>query len=399
VGSDFICLRQGGNQAGGLVHFPDADKAVFASVQENISPEEFALEYRLEVLDHYVAGKAVAQDERAATLKPGMKAEMTWKLPALPPGFYYLTLAAFRGGEKLTSTSVTFTVDLPHYTHPLTRPADFRAFWDAKLKALRALPFNDKLTEVAERSTDAAVHYSLELTVAGGATVKTTLQVPRKAGQYVGRFGANDKATDGDAVLIGYPMPETATFTRWTSRDDNNMLDCYLLAVRLTDYLRSRPEVGRIYLFGASRTGPIQFANAALDPTRVAAVDIHVPTSAGIGWTDKPYYGWGVPNGYDPKDAEQVAHFAAMAAYFDPVNFAPDLKVPVIMAYGIGDDLARPQGIEAMYQLAASPWKRISRDPGGHQYSPGFQQLQKDLAAYLQTATGAGADEKILKEH
>jgi cephalosporin-C deacetylase-like acetyl esterase len=94
-----------------------------------------------------------------------------------------------------------------------------------------------------------------------------------------------------------------------------------------------------------------------------------------------------------------VAAFTAMAAYFDPVNFAPDMTVPWITAYGLDDTLAQPQGIEVMYALSPAKWKRISRDGGGHQYSPGFQKLQKELAAYLQTAATSGTDEKIMKEH
>ena len=212
-------------------------------------------------------------------------------------------------------------------------------------------------------------------------------------------YGSPDKAGDGRCVRINFPLPEMATFNRWTSADDNNMVECYLLALRFTDYLRCRPDVDKIYLFGASRTGPIQFVNAALDPTRIAAVDIHVPTSAGIGWQDKPYYAWGLPGGYKPDDPAQVQRFAAMATYCDPVNFAPDMKVPWITAYGILDDLARPEGIEVMFQLSPAPWKHISRDGGGHQYSPGFQQLQKDLAAYLKTGAPWGSDDKIMKEH
>ena len=223
----------------------------------------------------------------------------------------------------MSNERLAFAVDLPHYTHPLTRPTDFTEFWKTKVDAMRKLPFAAVLTPVAEKSTDAAVHYDLELTVAGGTRLKTAVQAPRAPGKYTGMFdyGSPDKAGDGRCVRINFPLPEMATFNRWTSADDNNMVECYLLALRLTDYLRCRPDVDKIYLFGASRTGPIQFVNAALDPTRIAAVDIHVPTSAGIGWQDKPYYAWGLPGGYKPDDPAQVQRFAAMATYCDPVNF------------------------------------------------------------------------------
>jgi cephalosporin-C deacetylase-like acetyl esterase len=404
IGSDFAALRKNGNQAAGVTYFPDPNRLALRTVQQNLADKPFEIEYRLTVLDHYVAGKIACDLKQSVKVDPNGKADLQWPLPALPAGFYYATVEAHSGDKKLTDAKITFAVDLDHYTHPLTRPADFKEFWAARLKALRALPFDEKLTEDANRSTEAMRFFNLELTVAGGRRVKTLLLTPRKEGKYMARFAP---AFDGkptniptDSVLIGMPLGEfqMATYNRWVSAEDNNMLDCYLLALRLTDYLRSRADVDRIYLFGASRTGPIQFVNAALDGSRIAAVDVHVPTSAGIGWADKPYYAWGVPSGYTPTDANAVARFTAMAAYFDPVNFAPDMKAPFITAYGIDDTLSQPQGIELMYQLAASPWKRISRDPGGHQYSPGFQQLQKELAEHLKTAV-SGTDDKIMKEH
>ena len=163
------------------------------------------------------------------------------------------------------------------------------------------LPFAAVLTPVAEKSTDAAIHYDLELTVAGGKRLKTVLQAPPpgKIHRDVRPSGHGRRRRKRADRLSHAQM---ATFTRWTSADDNNMVECCLLALRLTDYLRSRPDVGKVYLFGASRTGPIQFINAALDPTRIAGLEIHVPTSAGIGWRDKPYYAWGVPAGYKPDD-------------------------------------------------------------------------------------------------
>lgn len=393
-------LLAAGNAGGNLVHFPDPKKISFTLSQQNLGKSPMAFEYRAIVLDHYVAGKEVAKWNKQVTLPGETVAEEAMPME-LPAGFYYLTIAAWRGEAKLSETRLTFTVDLPHYTRPLTRPADFTEFWKAKVEALRALPFDEKLTEAPEKSTEAAIWYDLELTIAPGKPVRTVLQVPRRPGKYLARFGDGDKATDANTVFLQFPISEVGsmTFSRWVSRDDNNMLDSYLFALRLTDYLRSRPEVDRIYLGGASRTGPVMFVNAALDPTRIAAVDIHVPTSAGISWTDKPYQGWGHPDHHNPADPAHVRRWAAMAAYVDPVNFAPEMKVPWITAYGLDDNLSQPQGIEAMFHLSPSPWKRISRDGGGHQYSPGFQKLQKDLAAQVQATAAPATDKRILKDH
>jgi len=204
----------------------------------------------------------------------------------------------------------------------------------------------------------------------------------------------------GPAVTFTISLPAEGTYTRWNSADDNNLLDCVLSYLRAVDFLAARPEVkpGRIRVDGASRSGPLCVIAAALRPKEICAVNAFVHTSAGIGWTDKPYYAWGLPGGYKPADPAQVRRLAAMAAYVDPVNHAPDVICPVIFAWGLDDTLAQPQGIEVMYRLAASKWKRISRDQGGHQYSKGFQKLQKELNRLLESE-GAIDPRDTLREH
>jgi hypothetical protein len=186
--------------------------------------------------------------------------------------------------------------------------------------------------------------------------------------------GAGMWQRGGDRIRVGAPQPQDSTFTRWAGRDDNNMLDSYLLNVRMADYLRSRDDVAGIYLFGGSRSGPIAIATAALDPSKVVAVNVHVPTSTGISWADNAYRGWGGRTA------------PAVAAYFDAVNFAPDLAVPFLVDGGISDDLAYAPGILAMFNWAERcPWKRLSIEPGGHGYfpKPSRPELEDELAEYL----------------
>jgi cephalosporin-C deacetylase-like acetyl esterase len=180
-------------------------------------------------------------------------------------------------------------------------------------------------------------------------------------------------------------LPQEATYTRWKSAKENNLLDCARWYLRGLDFLAGRPEVkaGRIVVRGASRSGPLAVIAAARRPKNICGVSAFVHTSAGISWTDKPYVAWGLPGGHNASNADQVSRLAAMAAYVDPVNHAPDVTCPIWFGYGIDDTLAPPQGIEAMYRLCASKWKRISRDAGGHQYSPGMQKLEKELQELL----------------
>jgi len=137
---------------------------------------------------------------------------------------------------------------------------------------------------------------------------------------------------------------------------------------------------------------------AARRPRNVCGVSAWVHTSAGISWTDKPYLGWGHPGHHNPADPEHVRRWAAMAAYVDPVNHAPDVTCPIWFGWGLDDGLAQPQGIEAMYRHTASQWKRISRDAGGHQYSAGMQKLDAELRALLKSGDALNQS-STLRDH
>lgn len=147
----------------------------------------------------------------------------------------------------------------------------------------------------------------------------------------------------------------------------------------MADYLRSRPDVKRLWLFGASRSGASILAAAALSPERVAAVNAHVPTCCGLSWADRPYAGWGRPPASTPEGLR-------VAAYFDVTNFAPDLTVPFIVDGGLYDDLSPAPGILSFHNWAEkAPFRRCLLELGGHGFFPPGrrQRAEKDLEEFL----------------
>ena len=392
-------VHENGNK-GNIVHFTDPANVTLRTLQRHLGTQPFGdVTYTVRVTDHYFQGEQVAEQQQTVTMGPEQTRNLEWQLPALEPGFYYATATATQDGDTLSTAQRTFAVDLPRYSHASTRPDDFETFWDEQLAQMRRVPFDAELRKVPAKSDDTATHYDLTIAGPNGEPMHLVLEVPTGDGPFVAEFG---QESDGERLTLGFAgegraWPDDARYRRWASADDNNMLRCLMLNMRRVDYLRSRDDVSEIYLTGASRTGPIQFITAALDPTRIQAVDIHVPTSAGISWMDHKYQGWGgKPNNMA---WDKWTH---MAAYVDPVNHAPDMTVPFIVAYGIDDDLSPPQGIEAMYQRAPADWKRISRDKGGHQFSKGFRELRKALASHLQQqrqADQSEAERRMLEEH
>ena len=238
--------------------------------------------------------------------------------------------------------------------------------------------------------------------MAAGRRIRTLLRVPRKPGPHDAEVfshwgsdrpekilaglrkleqqpaGAGMWQRGADRIRAGAPQPEDSTYTRWAGRDDNNMLDSYLLNVRMADYLRSRKDVAKIWMFGASRSGASVLAAAALAPERVTAVNVHVPTSCGLSW-ERPYAGWGRPPDRTPEGLRT-------AAYFDVTNFAPDLTVPCILDGGFYDNLSPAPGILAFRNWAEkAPFRRCFLELGGHGFFPpgNRQKAEKELQEYL----------------
>lgn len=412
----------GGNAGGGFIHFPHGAKIAFDTVQDNLSAQTIPVEYRLSVLDHYVAGKEVDGQKKVSTIEPNSSATSKWELPELAPGFYYLTVAAWRGETMLTESKQTFTVDLAAYKHEQTRPADFAEFWARQEQKLKDTPANPVVTEIAVKDF-AGKAYDVTLDLPGGTQAHGVLVVPTNPGPGPAEFGSliaktlaamvdnlksgnyppadpNGKRAEVHSVQFFVSLPSDATYTKWNSAEDNNMLECIVLYMRAVDFLATRPEVkpARILVNGASRSGPLAVIIAAQRPKNICGVSAFVHTSAGISWQDKPYIAWGIPSGHKADNPEQVKRLAAMAAYVDPVNHVSDVTCPIWFGYGVDDTLAQPQGIEAMYHLCPAAWKRISRNAGGHQYSDDMKKIAKELADLL-SASGGPDQDATLKQH
>ena len=434
VGDSMEALNSGGNQGKGVVHFAKGVPVQFQTKQKNFGSKAAGpLEYRWEVYDHFIWGlpflatapadpkdqssHRVVEDKRTVTIPPGGEAVEMWTASNLKPGFYYQFLTVWKDGKKISEIPFSpFVVDLPNYVPVTTRPADFAAFWEDQDKLLKETPFNPQLKRLNPEGSPAQL-FELTGDMPDGKKLKGLVEIP--AG-WDGKnalltatlptgYDATIKAvaegkweSKAKILTLSIIAPESATYTRWISATDNNLLENIQQWLRGVDYLKSRPDVkpGSIRLFGASRGGPLVLITAARRAKDIAGASAHVHTSCGISWTEKAYSGWGVPGFHNPKNVGQVAKLVEMSASVDPVNHAEYIVCPITFGYGISDfGLSPPEGIEAAYVLTKSPWKRISRDAGGHVYSDGMKQINKDLDDLLGTQAGEGDQKRILREH
>jgi len=252
------------------------------------------------------------------------------------------------------------------------RPSDFDAFWDGKLAAQGKVPLNVALTPV---ETDVpGVQLSIFQLDALGSKAHGYVGRPAKEGkfpaliqlQYAGVYALNAGAVAGRAAegwlivnvdshdkLPSDPsgdVPRAYQAVGNTDRETSYFLNMYLRDSRVLDYVLSRPDWDgtTIVLTGGSMGGQQSLALAGLRPDRISAVLVCVPAGAD---TNADLHGRkaGYPNW--PSDKPDVMK---TALYFDPVNFAPRIKAPVMAGMGFIDTISPPAGI----------WTALNQVPG-----------------------------------
>ena len=271
---------------------------------------------------------------------------------------------------------------------------------------------------------DEVVSYKVSWAGPDGGRVSAWLARPKAPGRYPAMLvlpgaGTNPRPRPLDHARHGYVAADVHVHGRDCENPDRGRTEgyaengepirfplekvgwynVYLRAARGVDYLASLPFVDaeRIVTVGGSQGGRLSIVVPALEP-RVAAT---VPSIAHGG--NVPYLEWfqrmngnvfkeGRPNywGYYPDEtlrkrdgrdlvgAPPVAEGEMMRseAYFDIMNFAPEVKCPVLMSMGLVDYISFAPGVYATYLRCASPDKTIVPVAGhGHDWFSAFDRM------------------------
>ena len=252
------------------------------------------------------------------------------------------------------------------------RPADFDAFWKGELAEQAKVPLNPILTPVG---TDVpGTELNMFVLDALGSKAHGYVAKPARAGkfpaliqlQYAGVYALNaqaaaQRAAEGWLFLnvdshdklpadSSGGIPRNYQTLGNTDREKSYFLNMYLRDSRVLDYLLTRPDWDgkTIVLIGGSMGGQQSLALAGLRPEKVTAVLVCVPAGAD---TNGDLHGRkaGYPNW--PSDNPEVMK---TALYFDPVNFAPRIKAPVMAGMGFIDTISPPAGV----------WTALNQIPG-----------------------------------
>ncbi|MHA6529967.1 acetylxylan esterase [Paenibacillus sp. BAC0078] len=190
----------------------------------------------------------------------------------------------------------------------------------------------------------------------------------------------------GQLGETGNRLPHESGVTRgWITQGLLDKERSYYMAVaidtvRAIDTAAELPGVdpSRIAVTGASQGGGLALLAGALNP-RVAAVAADIPNLCRLDF--------GVLNSSSslteiadyvkryPEHLEQVLH---NLAYFDIVNLAPRITVPVLMSVGWKDTVCMPETVYAAYNRIESPKLMLDYPFSGHEVSE-YHQRQKVL--------------------
>ncbi len=301
------------------------------------------------------------------------------------PGFRECNFSFSIFGQKIDdAVKVAFAPDkIKSFTK---MPKDFKEFWDKQIAAVRKLDLEPRLTYIKRHSSEDVSVYLIRLTVGeNGRYFYGYLSMPNDGKKHPAMFcppGAGpykrqpqtDFARKGFIVLnvdihglspeSSQDLIESASPQIWgywnrglTSRDSCYFRQVYAGCVRCVDYLATLTEWdgNTIVTMDGSQGGALSIITAALND-KVKYVSADYPALCDLsGFAQGRAGGWPkyfMDNKFSDEDTPLVL---ATLPYYDVVNFARILKVPLYCDYGYNDDTCSPTSINSMLNEVKSP--------------------------------------------
>ncbi len=298
------------------------------------------------------------------------------------------------------------------YRTVVRRPADFDAFWQELLEQAAQIPLNATVELVPLRCTAEAEVYLVHYDSLDGVRIAGWYCLPReRAGRlpaivympgYVG-----EPAIPRESVRLGYATFGAITRGKLRShhqfnpgfpgllthgiadRSTYSYRGLYIDASRVIDFLLSRDEIdpARIGVTGGSQGGGLAISTAALRPEVCVAVAV-APFLCGfmdsIELTHT--YPYQEIRDYLRLYPEQRAAVEETLAYFDGINFAPRVTCPIMVHFGLQDNICPAETAFAAFRALSSSDKHIyPYDGHGHDAGRVHHQAMVDdfLKAHL----------------
>jgi cephalosporin-C deacetylase len=364
---------------------------------------------------------------------PANRFRILLETAGLPAGFYDLRVELDTGvvsdeknplDKRPVTGQCTFGWKVEEMAVAETRPADFQAFWAQARKEIDALPLDARMETPMQSfqgreiddynlqhaclpaAYDPAGHKfdeveSCKVSFAGpdGGRVYGWLAKPKGEGPFPvmlvlpgAGFAARPRPLEHarhgylalDIQVHGQdvdqekyePLPGHAD-REVTEPAAHYYHNVHLRCLQAVNYLLSRPDVDpeRLVVVGGSQGGRLGLVTAGLDP-RVKAV-----VSCIVNSPNQPHLAWvaacnaAATDGMDLTGAppDPGTPEARTFAYYDPMNYAPDIRCPVMMNAGLIDPVSPPFSVWAVYNRLGSDRKSmVVLDGLGHDWSAEF---------------------------
>jgi cephalosporin-C deacetylase-like acetyl esterase len=148
----------------------------------------------------------------------------------------------------------------------------------------------------------------------------------------------------------------------------------YLSCYQAIEYLLGRPDWNgkTLVVSGTSQGGQQSLITAAIHPRVTAALAL-VPAGCDMLGPDVGRApGW--PAWFDQTRGKDATKVHEASRYFDVVNFAPRIKCPVLVGFGLIDDVCPPEGVMAAVNQVSAPKEVVILPLSEHQETHGSQQ-------------------------
>ena len=316
----------------------------------------------------------------------------------------------FRAGGKTYKDLVKVAYE-PEAIRTFTpMPKDFEAFWQKALKEARKVPLEPEYFDVPDATNDKFVTKLVRLHVGKEKWMQGYLTLPRHLEGTGGRFpvvlcppGAgsqkiypsdyfpkegciylkieihdNDQRLSDEAYAEERKKCDGYMSRGMESRDTYYYKDVYVGCARVVDFLCTLPEWdGRnVIVTGGSQGGALTIVTAALNEKVTMCAPFYPALCDVMGFLHRRAGGWpkffsgfykdGRTTVPDDKATETLQ-------YFDVVNFARLLKVPVFMSWGYNDDTCSPTSVWAAWNEIKAPKEKDVTPTSGHWRFPSSQ--------------------------
>ena len=315
------------------------------------------------------------------------------------PGFLACQYEFKAGGKRVAD--VVKVAYQPEQIRSFTAmPADFDRFWEQALEAARRVDMAPEVYDVPTATTDRLETKLIRLRVGQKKWMWGYLTRPRDGKSHpvvlVPPGAGSTKANPSDyfpnegfiymkiEIHGNDPRIPDAEYNRMrqekcdgymrrgmAARDTYYYKDVYVGCARVVDYLCSLPDWdGRnVIVTGGSQGGALTIVTAALNKKVTLCAPFYPALCDLLGFRHQRAGGW--PkffSGYykDGRVDVAVEQAEATLPYFDVVNFARRLTVPVFASWGYSDDTCSPTSVWSAWNEIKAPKECDITPTSGH---------------------------------